>query len=128
MKRTTPPLRMGYRLMVSSVVDDHERKHKTRFVLETSQAFASFVYDLSVQEQLEGNHLRLKVLGLKPPQLSIPSSGRAKFERDYEGLAGTFDVTIESIDGNTDTFKLYISTGTIELVKAPKNTFTELIL
>jgi len=119
---------MGYRLKVSSVVDDHERKHKTRFVVETSQSFASFVYDLSVQEQLEGNHLRLKVLGLKPPQLSIPSAGRAKFERDYEDLAGTFDVTIESIDGSTNTFRLRISTGRIELVQAPRDAFTELIL
>ena len=119
---------MGYRLRVSSVVDDRDRTHKTRFVLETSQSFASFVYDLSVQEQRERNHLRFKVLGLKPPQLSIPSAGRAKFERDYENLTGTFDVTIESIDGNTNTFKLRISTGRVELVQAPVDTFTELIL
>ena len=119
---------MGYRLRVSSVVDDHEQKTKTRFVLETSQSFASFVYDLSVQEQREGNHLRFKVLGLKPPQLNIPSAGRARFERDYEDLAGTFDVTIENIDGSTNTFKLRISTAKIELVHSPKDTFTELIL
>ena len=128
MKRTPPPLRVGYRLGVSSVVDGHEQKIKTRFVLETSQSFASFVYDLSVQEQRKGNHLRFKVLGLKPPQLNIPSAGRARFERDYEDLAGTFDVTIESIDGSTNTFKLRISTTKIELVRAPKDAFTELIL
>jgi len=128
MKRTPPPLTMGYRLRVSSVVDDHERKHKTRFILETSQSFASFVYDLSVQEQRERNHFRFKVLGLKPPQLSIPSAGRARFERDYEDLAGTVDVTIESIDGSTNSFKLRISTGRVELVQAPVHTFTELIL
>ena len=128
MKRTPPPLRMGYRLRVSSVVGDHEQKTKTRFVLETSQSFASFVYDLSVQEQREGNHLRFKVLGLKPPQLNIPSAGRARFERDYEDLAGTIDVTIESIDGRTNTFTLGISAGRVELVQAPADTFTELIL
>ena len=128
MKRIPPPIRMGYRLMVSSIVNDHDRKHKTRFVLETSQSFASFVYDLSVQEQLEEHHLRLKVLGLKAPQLRIPSAGRARFERDVEGLGGAFDVTIEGMYGRTNTFKFRISTGTIKLVKAPRETFTELIL
>jgi hypothetical protein len=128
MKRTPPPLAMSYLLRVSSVVDDHEGKHKTRFILETSQSFASFVYDLSVQEQRERNHLRFKVLGLKPPQLSIPSAGRAKFERDYEDLAGTVDVTIESIDGSTNSFKFRISTGRVELVQAPVDTFIEIIL
>ena len=119
---------MGYRLGVSSVVDGQERKTKTRFLLETSQLFASFVYDLSVLEQRKGNHLRFKVLGLKPPQLSIPSSGHARFERDYEDLAGTFDITIESMDGSTNTFKLRSSPTKIELVCAPKEAFTELIL
>lgn len=128
MKRTPPPLRMGYRLMVSSLLGGRGQKRKTRLVLETSQSFASFVYDLSVQEQREGNHLRLKVLGLKPPQLSIPSAGRATFERDYEDLAGTFEVTIENLDGRTNTFTLSASSGSITLVKAPRNTFTQLIL
>jgi hypothetical protein len=128
MKRTPPPLSMGYRLRISSIVDDRERKRKTRFILETSQSFASFVYDLSVEERRDRNHFHFKVLGLKPPQLSIPSAGRAKFERDYDDLAGTFDVTIESIDGSTNIFKLRISADRIKVVQAPKDTFTELIL
>jgi hypothetical protein len=128
MKKPSPPLTTGYRLAVSSVIDERKRKQATRFLLETSQLFASFIYDLSVQEERQGNQFHFKVLGLKPPQLSNPSAGRARFQRDYEDLKGTFEVTVENIDGRADTFTLRISKGAITLIQAPREPFTELVL
>lgn len=128
MKRTPPPLATGYRLRVSPVSEDLGERQKTRFTLETSQLFASFVYDLSVEEQRQGNHLRFKILGLRPPQLSIPSAGRASFEREYEDLSGTCHVTVESLDGKANTFKLRITRNKIALLQSPRETFIELML
>lgn len=112
------------------VFDENDRRPKTKLILETSQSFASFVYDLSVEEKRGGNHIHLKVLGLKPPQLSMQSAGHAKFERVYDSLAGKCEVTIEGIDGSTNTFILRVSTkkNKIELLQSPRDRFTELIL
>ena len=128
MKRTPPPLATGYRLKVASVSEDREHRPKTRFTLETSQLFASFVYDLSVEEQRDGNHIHFKILGLRPPQLSIPSSGRASFMREYDDLAGLCSVTVESLDGKVNTFKLRITKGKITLLQSPRERFIELVL
>ncbi len=128
MKRTAPPLATGYRLRVSSVSEDGGQTRKTRFTLETSQLFASFVYDLSVEDHRDGNDIQFKILGLKPPQLSIPSVGRAAFERDYDDLSGTCQVTVENLDGKTNTFKLRISKHKISLLQSPRERFIELVL
>ena len=128
MKRTPPPLATGYRLRVSTISEDQAQRPKTRFTLETSQLFASFIYDLSVEEQRQGNHLRFKILGLKPPQLSIPSAGRASFEREYDNFSGTCSVTIESPDGKTNTFRLRITRSKIALVQSPRERFVDLVL
>ena len=128
MKRTPPPLATGYRLAVASVPGTREHGQKTRFTLQTSQLFASFVYDLSVEDQREGNHIHFKIMGLKPPQLSMPSAGRASFEREYDDLAGTCQVTVESFDGKTNTFKLRITGAKIAVLQSPRERFIELEL
>jgi hypothetical protein len=128
MKRTVPPLTAGYSLRVAPVIDDKEGKRKTRFTLETSQLFASFVYDLSVQERRDDNHIHFKILGLRPPQLTMPAAGRATFERDYDDLSGMCHVTVETIDGKTNTFKLRIGKDRISLLQSPPKKFVDLVL
>jgi hypothetical protein len=128
MKRTPPPLATGYRLKVSRVFDDREQKHKTRFTLETLQSFASFVYELSTQERRKGNDIHFKVLGLKPPRLSLSASGPARFQRDYEDLIGSCEVTIENIDGNRNAFKFRISKDKVEVLQSPQDGFTEFVV
>ncbi len=128
MKRTAPPLATGYRLRVSKVSENGGENRKTRFMLETSQLFASFVYDLSVEEHREGNAIQFKILGLRPPQLSIPASGRASFKRDYDDLSGTCEVTVQNLDGATNTFRLRISKHKIAVLHSPRDRFIELVL
>jgi hypothetical protein len=81
-----------------------------------------------VKEQIDGNTIHWKVQGLKPPQLSIPASGHARFEREYEALNGTHDITIESIDGRSNTFTVRFAKNEIQLLHAPREKFMELIL
>jgi hypothetical protein len=128
MKKSASPLPLDFRLTISPLFDEREQKYKTRMVLETSRSFASFVYDLSVKETLTEHQIHWKVNGLKPPRLSIPASGRARFERIFDALRGEYEMTIEGIDGNTTTFEFKFSSQLIQLVKPPGNTFVELHL
>lgn len=128
MKRAAPRPNLDYRLRVFPLFKDHEQRYTTQFVLETTQSFASFVYDLSVKEHREANTIFWKVLGLKPPQLSIPASGHATFEREYDNLDGVYDLVLQGLDGRTNTFTLQISSRKIDLLRSTKEKFAELIL
>jgi len=128
MKRNPPPLATGYRLTVSAIPHDEGQAPKTRFTLETEQLFASFVYDLSVEEKRDAQHIQFRILGLKPPQLSIPSAGRASFEREYDNLSGPFHVTIENLDGRKNTFKLKVTKDKVTVLQSPREKFIDLVL
>ena len=128
MKRIRQPLTLDYRLRIYTLFNEREQRNKTLFVLETNQSFSSFVYDISVKERAEGNTIHWKVLGLKPPRLSMPASGRARFEREYDSLTGMYDVTIESIDGRANTFAIRFAKEGAELVREPKEKFLEVTL
>ncbi|MBM2842101.1 MAG: hypothetical protein HW412_2629, partial [Bacteroidetes bacterium] len=54
--------------------------------------------------------------------------GHAKFEREYDGLNGRYVFTIESIDGRSNSFTLRFAKHEIQLLNAPREKFTELIL
>ncbi len=128
MKRAAPQSNLDYRLKVLPLFKEHEQRYTTQFVLETTQSFASFVYDLSVKERREANKIFWKVLGLRPPQLSIPASGHATFEREYDGLNGVYDLVLQGLDGRTNTFTLQISQRKVELLRSTKEKFAELVL
>jgi hypothetical protein len=123
-----PPPTLGFRLSIASIVDERDQLHKIRISLETVQSFSSFVYELSVEERREGNTLRYKVLGLKPPQLSIPASGRAKYERVYDDVVGPLEITVEGLDGNTNTFAVSVAENAVTILKSPPAPFTEIVI
>jgi hypothetical protein len=127
-KRMPPPPTLGFRLSIAPIVDERDQQRKIRISLETVQSFSSFVYELSVEERREGNTLRYKVLGLKPPQLSIPASGRAKYERVYDDVVGPLEITVEGLDGNTNTFAVRVAENAVTILKSPPAPFTELVI
>lgn len=128
MKRASPRPNVDYRLRVSPLFNEQEQRHTTKFVLETAQSFASFVYDLSVKEHREEHKIHWKILGLRPPQLSIPSAGHATFEREYDDLNGVYDLILQGLDGKTNTFTFQISPNKVELLRSSKEKFAELVL
>lgn len=128
MKRASPRPNVDYRLRVSPLFKEEDQRYTTKFVLETTQSFASFIYDLSVNEHREENKIYWKVLGLKPPQLSIPSAGHATFEREYDDLDGVYDLVLQGLDGKTNTFTFQISPRKVQLLRSSKEKFAELVL
>lgn len=126
-KKGKEPEALEYRLVIAPRFDEREQKYKTLVLLETAKLFASFRYDLSVKEERGPQHLRYTILGLKTPQLSLPTSGHAQFSRLYADLQGTFEVSVRGLDGNVNTFSVRIKPERVELLKAPPRQFVEFI-
>ena len=108
-----------YRLTVLPHLNDRTFEPTTLVTLETAQAFAAFRYDLTVEEKRTGDSLTYRVLGLKTPSLSLPSSGPARFVREYEDLKGTVQITVIGLDGGKSTCTLRIGPKKIDLVRPP---------
>jgi hypothetical protein len=117
-----------YRLTISPHVNERQNTPTTVITIETTKAFASFRYELSVKEETNGKEIRYTILGLKAPQLSLPASGTAQFRREYEHLKGKCTILVESLDGTTNEFAVNISGENIRILKSPKTPFIELII
>lgn len=127
MAKTKKPAGPEYRLLITPRFDERRQLYTTLFLLETVQFFASFQYELSVKEKIVGKSITYKVLGLNAPQLSLPAVGHAQFIRQYEGLNGTYEFTIEGIDGRSSAFSVKISPKKVQLLKAPAEKLVEVI-
>lgn len=112
-----------YRLLITPHINERTQKPGTLVVLETTKAFASFQYELSVKEEVEGKSIQYTILGLKAPHLSLPSAGHAQFAREYENLKGTYTFAVEGLDGAVHESSVKIGAGKVELVKPPASRF-----
>ena len=124
-KQTTS--RIEYRLRLTPISREEDQASRTELTLETSRQFASFRYELGVEEQLTKDALHLKVTGLRTPDLSLPASGPATFRKEYQNLHGPLNITIEGLDGRQCSFSVEISRKLIRLIKAPSVAFVEVI-
>ncbi len=123
-KKKTPK---EYRLLVTPHFNERQQKFNTLFVLQTVDSFASFRYDISVDEHLEKKTIRYTVLGLKAPELSLPASGHAQFVREYESLHGKYQLVVEGLDGIASTASVRISPKQVKVVTPPSERFVKLI-
>lgn len=124
-KKTTE---FEYRLTVSPHMNERQQIPTVLVTIETTKAFASFRYDLSVQEEIHGREIRYTILGLKAPQLSLPASGTAQFVQEYENLRGKRTIVVESLDGTTNEFTINITQKQIKVLKSPKTPFIEVVV
>ena len=112
-----------YRLLITPQYNERGQKYTTLFLLETVKSFASFRYDLSVEETMDKKTIKYRVLGLKTPHLSLPATGHAQFAREYDNLKGTYEVVIEGLDGKTNTFSVRIAPQQVRLIGSPSQSF-----
>jgi hypothetical protein len=112
-----------YRLLITPQYNERGKKYTTLFLLETVKSFASFRYDLSVEETMDTKTIKYRVLGLKAPPLSLPATGHAQFMREYDNLRGTYEVVIEGLDGKTNTVSVLIAPRQVQVVSSPSPSF-----
>ena len=112
-----------YLLRVFPVYADTEQEYRTVVLLQTVREFASFRYELGTEETKSDHGIRFRVTGLKAPQLSLPGNGPAFMRREYQGLNGDLTITIEGLDGKTNTFEFAVSERSVTLINAPADPF-----
>jgi hypothetical protein len=116
-----------YRLLVVPQLAERTQRMTTLLVLETVKSFATFRYELSVQEHFQPPSFRFVVAGFKTPRLDLPSSGPAQYRTVFEGLDGVYEVTIEGIDGRINTFSLRVAPTKVSVLKAPQKPFVHIV-
>ncbi len=119
MAKHTRAQRSDYRLLMAPHTNARTYRPTTLVILETAQSFASFRYELSVEEKTEGKTLTYRVLGLRAPSLTLPAAGRAAFTREYENLKGTYTVSVIGLDGTPAQCTVKIAPGHVEVIKPP---------
>jgi hypothetical protein len=116
-----------YRLLVAPHYDQRKQRNITRVVLETVKAFASFRYDLTVEEKVSSTTIAYKILGLSAPQLSLPAAGPARFVRDYDNLNGVYDLSVQGLDGKTSTVGIRIRPNDVKVVRPSAVTSVDVV-
>jgi hypothetical protein len=116
-----------YRLIVTPHYDAIRQRTVTRVRLETTQTFASFAYEISVDEHREGASFRYRILGLNAPGVGLPHTGSAHFQRDYEGLSGTYTFSVIGLDRAEHRCTVAINALGVREVAAPTGTGLTLI-
>lgn len=119
MAKQTRIRRTDYRLLIAPHINDRTYRRSTLVVLETAQSFASFRYELSVEETFAGKSLTYRILGLRAPSLTLPAAGHATFSREYENLKGTYTFSVIGLDGVPAQCTVRIAPGKVEVVKPP---------
>jgi hypothetical protein len=104
-------------LRVTPHINERTRRPCTLVRLLTAKVFASFRYELAVEDRQEGATLHLKVLGLKAPQLDLPAAGPAEFRREYEGWQGEQTIIVYGLDGSSTTVAVTITPGGISAAR-----------
>ncbi len=124
-RRKHTPTGPEYHLFVTAVYKDTEQEYRTLVVLQTARQFASFRYELSVEEKLADHAISYRVTGLRAPQLSLPGSGPASFRREYRNLRGKYRITVEGLDRTHNIFEFEIGEKQVMLKQAPSKPFVE---
>lgn len=107
-----------YRLHLTRMINERTHQPSTLVVLQTTKAFASFRYGLTVEEHLEKGALHLTVMGLEAPSLSLPGAGPAEFRKEYENLSGDIRIIVTGLDGSRSSVDARISAESVTL-RAP---------
>lgn len=117
-----------YRLILGTHFDEVQQRPMTRVIIETTKLFASFRYELSVEEHIVGKEFHYSILGLKAPHLDLPAPGTGQFVRHYTLLKGKHTFVVEHLDGTTNTFVVQFTPKHIKVLQSPKHPFVELVI
>ncbi|HXX64276.1 MAG TPA: hypothetical protein VEO56_10830 [Bacteroidota bacterium] len=104
-----------YRLQLRRMINERTHRPSTLLVLQTTKAFASFRYGLTVEEHLEAGALHLTVMGLEAPRLDLPGAGPAEFRKEYEDLSGDIRIVITGLDGSRSSVDARITAESVTL-------------
>lgn len=121
------PRAYEYRLLIAPHLNERLQKKTVVVSIETTRLFASFRYELSLREERSEKSFRYVILGLRAPQLDLPSSGSARSVREYELAAGRYQFEVVSLDGTVDSCEVLVGKDFTLSLKPKKSTFVEFV-
>jgi hypothetical protein len=107
-KRIKPEVALEYRLLLTHRYNERRKKTVMVAALRTTNEFSNFRYQIVVEEHRTNNELRLKIQGLRAPQVSLPGSGPATFEKEYDDFAGQLTLIVTKLGGEENIFEVGI--------------------
>ena len=126
-KRVKPVFPIEYRLLMVQKYKEREKKYVTYVGLRTVNEFSSFRYEIIVEPVVSAGIVRLKVHGLRAPQLNLPHAGPAFFEAELPDLRGRHEVIVAKLDGKENAFTVAISERTVVLEREPGEKFVDIV-
>ena len=126
-KRVKPVFPIEYRLLITPKYKERENITVILVALRTVNEFTNFLYEIIVEDSVDGNNLHLKINGLRAPQLTLPSTGPAMFKKEYTNLNGTYSVTITKLGRDENTFTVSISNKKATVEQSPDEKFVEVV-
>lgn len=126
--RIEPQLKYDFILYVSTGFDEVRKEKFLKFLLETTQHFLAFNYELNIDVIVEDKKITFKILGFKPPSSPISNPGPAKFEYNFYNYSnGIYTLTIVKKQNIKNVFRIFVSGDNIALKGEPrKNKFVKL--
>lgn len=98
------------------------------FLVRTTKEFANFGYEILLDDKVEGNTIKLKILGLHTPASILPGIGPAKGFRSYDAIEGKILLSVQKLDGETNEFSLKAFPDHLSVLRVPKDPFITLSL
>ncbi len=126
-KRVKPIFPIEYRLLITPVFKENEKKYVTSLALRTTNEFSSFRYEIIVESELNDRTIRLNIRGLRAPQVSIPGNGPAMYKTEYPDLSGQYDLVIVKPGKEENLYSITITKKQIVLGKYPKKKFVDVV-
>ena len=126
-KRVKPKFPIEYRVLITPRFKERETEPVTMIALRTVNEFTNFRYEIVVLPEISDHTIKLNIHGLRAPQVSLPGSGPAIFETEYNNLDGIYDVVVSKPDHEENNFSVSISKDHIIVEKSPRNKFVEIV-
>jgi len=126
-KRVKPVFPIEYRLLITPVCKENEKKYVTSLALRTTNEFSSFRYEIIVESELIDRTIRLNIRGLRAPHFSIPGSGPAVYKTEYPDLSGQYDLVIVKPGKEENLYSITITKKQILIRKNPKKKFVDVV-
>jgi hypothetical protein len=126
--RIEPEFKYDFTLYLSIDYDEIKDEKFLKFLIETTQHFVAFSYELNVEVKKEDNQLTFLILGFKPPSSPISQFGPARFEyRIYGYKEGIYKITVVKKEKIKNSFQVLITDDKIKVKSEPrKNKFVKI--
>jgi hypothetical protein len=112
-----------YTLNIFHNYDEKIKRNVVVFLVQTTKIFVSFQYEILLEEELIGDEINLRIIGLHVPELLMPHTGPAQGRCYYSNLDGQYILKVTKQDKTVNEFTVQISPAKIDIIHKPKSPF-----